>query len=283
LVLFYAPWCGHCQDLEPAYSELARQLGSQEAVQVGAIDCSREPNGGICRRHEIVGYPTLKALMGRESKAYNGARDVAHMRDWIVSVSKRRRGTRGGSTACPKGLFRERGTSAVVSLCGAHFPDDAAKHGWLVVFYNKGSSVAGRLREAVNRAALDLGNEPPARGQGASQAPVGRRQRLRSIGKRYRLALSLPRDGPVGAGPLAKVGGVCCDCDPGEGESFCAESLVAHGAAGASRPVAVWVERGRQRLWQEGATTTRGILELALEGLGVYSRGRGAHQAGDEL
>ena len=37
---FYAPWCGHCKALKPAWIDLARQLGGK--VKVGAVDCTSD-------------------------------------------------------------------------------------------------------------------------------------------------------------------------------------------------------------------------------------------------
>lgn len=255
----------------------------EEKIHVGAVDCSQEPNMNICRKHEIVGYPTLQALAGDVPKVYSGARDVSRMKEWIVSASKRQRHTKGGSARCPKGLFRDEAAAVVVPLCQAHFPAAAARHAWLVVFYDERASGARQLRETVRRAALHLGSELAGSGGGAPRAPVSRRERLKSLGKRYGLTLSLPRNGPPGTGPLAKVGGVCCDCDADRSRRFCAQSLAARGAASGSRPVAVWVQRHAGGLRLDGPLTTRGIVELVLQGLGLYTPRRASRPEGEEL
>eukprot|EP00403_Amphidinium_massartii_P047788 CAMPEP_0178459796 /NCGR_PEP_ID=MMETSP0689_2-20121128/48334_1 /TAXON_ID=160604 /ORGANISM="Amphidinium massartii, Strain CS-259" /LENGTH=77 /DNA_ID=CAMNT_0020086323 /DNA_START=284 /DNA_END=517 /DNA_ORIENTATION=- len=49
---------------------------------------------------------------------------------------------------------------AVVPLCEAHFPDSAASHPWLVLFYSAKAltSVQRGLLEVLHGASLDLGN-----------------------------------------------------------------------------------------------------------------------------
>jgi len=42
-----------------------------------------------------------------------------------------------GSQKCEKGLFGSLVKDATVPLCDAHFPDDKAKSGWLVLFTEK--------------------------------------------------------------------------------------------------------------------------------------------------
>ena len=39
IVMMYAPWCGHCQQFAPKWSQLAKWLADDSRVHVGAIDC----------------------------------------------------------------------------------------------------------------------------------------------------------------------------------------------------------------------------------------------------
>ena len=40
LLEFYAPWCGHCKNLAPAWEKAAAKL--KDVVNVGAINCDVE-------------------------------------------------------------------------------------------------------------------------------------------------------------------------------------------------------------------------------------------------
>lgn len=68
LVTFYAPWCGHCQRLSPAYAKAASNLAGI-AGQFSAIDCDNDTNKQICGQHGIKGFPTIKLFPGHPRKA----------------------------------------------------------------------------------------------------------------------------------------------------------------------------------------------------------------------
>lgn len=70
IVEFYAPWCGHCQALEPEYKQAASQLKGQ--VKLGKVDATTETN--LAQRFGVKGYPTVKVFdygEKKDSKAYD--------------------------------------------------------------------------------------------------------------------------------------------------------------------------------------------------------------------
>jgi len=82
LVEFYAPWCGHCQKLEPEYSKAAeyfKQEGKQ--VRLAKVDCTVEEE--ICKNFGIEGFPTLLIFMEGKPSEYTGGRTANTIIGWV--------------------------------------------------------------------------------------------------------------------------------------------------------------------------------------------------------
>ncbi|KAK8857325.1 thioredoxin-domain-containing protein [Apiospora arundinis] len=85
---FYAPWCGHCQNLKPAYEKAAKNLDG--LAQVAAINCDEDENKSFCGQFGVQGFPTLKiARPGKKSgkpvvEDYNGPRSAKGIVDAVV-------------------------------------------------------------------------------------------------------------------------------------------------------------------------------------------------------
>jgi protein disulfide-isomerase A6 len=56
LVEFFAPWCGHCKTLAPAWEKAAKTL--KGVVKIGAVDMTSDQDVG--QPYGIQGFPTLK-------------------------------------------------------------------------------------------------------------------------------------------------------------------------------------------------------------------------------
>jgi thiol-disulfide isomerase/thioredoxin len=94
VVELYAPWCGHCRELAPAWRKAAAAL--KGVATVGAVNCAAPgPDGAdLCTRLGARGYPTIKAFIpgppgsGKAARVvdYNGPRSAAAIRDWAVGL-----------------------------------------------------------------------------------------------------------------------------------------------------------------------------------------------------
>ena len=60
IVEFYAPWCGHCKNLQPAYEKAAKNLAG--LAKVAAVDCDDDSNKAFCGGFGVQGFPTLKII-----------------------------------------------------------------------------------------------------------------------------------------------------------------------------------------------------------------------------
>ncbi|XP_029984669.1 protein disulfide-isomerase A6 [Sphaeramia orbicularis] len=75
LVEFFAPWCGHCKNLEPEWAAAATAVKEQTKgkVRLGAVDAT--VHQGLSSRYGIRGFPTIKVFRkGEEPEDYQGGR-----------------------------------------------------------------------------------------------------------------------------------------------------------------------------------------------------------------
>ncbi|XP_041371887.1 probable protein disulfide-isomerase A4 [Gigantopelta aegis] len=74
LVMFYAPWCGHCKKAKPEFMAAASTFKEDSKVCFAALDCTSHTD--VCTSNDVTGYPTFKYFnYGKNPQKYMGGRE----------------------------------------------------------------------------------------------------------------------------------------------------------------------------------------------------------------
>ncbi|KAL2143136.1 hypothetical protein VTI28DRAFT_283 [Corynascus sepedonium] len=127
VVEFYAPWCGHCQNLKPAYEKAAKNL--EGLANVAAVNCDDDANKPLCGKMGVQGFPTLKIVRPKKGggkptvQDYQGQRTasaivdavVQHINNYVVKVEDKSLDKFLADKEKPKAiLFTEKGTTSTL-------------------------------------------------------------------------------------------------------------------------------------------------------------------------
>lgn len=77
VVLYYAPWCGHCQQMKPAFVQAANE---HPDVTYAMLDCENTVGMPFLQKHGIEGFPTIRMFPG--GKEYEGDRSKESIVAW---------------------------------------------------------------------------------------------------------------------------------------------------------------------------------------------------------
>ncbi|PAV58027.1 hypothetical protein WR25_18797 [Diploscapter pachys] len=82
LVLFYAPWCGHCKNIRPIYGEVASDRKGETIL--AAVDMNTAKGKIIGEKYHITGFPTLYYFdKGEDLYPYGGSRTKNDIIAWL--------------------------------------------------------------------------------------------------------------------------------------------------------------------------------------------------------
>lgn len=84
VVDFWAPWCGPCRMMAPAFAQAAKQL--EPRYRLAKVNTEEEQ--ALAARFQIRSIPTLVVFrQGREVARQSGAMDAGNLARWIQSVT----------------------------------------------------------------------------------------------------------------------------------------------------------------------------------------------------
>ena len=73
-VKFFAPWCGHCKRMKPAWDSLMQDFEESDTVLVADVDCI-EAGKSLCDKVGVKGFPTIKYGDPNDLQDYKGSRE----------------------------------------------------------------------------------------------------------------------------------------------------------------------------------------------------------------
>ncbi len=83
IVVFYAPWCGHCKSMVGDFKELATKVQKQSKAYCGGFNCVEHKS--LADEMGIKGFPTIKTVDEKGNMSdYQGGRTP----DEMMSVLK---------------------------------------------------------------------------------------------------------------------------------------------------------------------------------------------------
>ncbi|XP_065063193.1 protein disulfide-isomerase A6-like [Rhopilema esculentum] len=140
LIEFYAPWCGHCQRLEPEWKKAATAL--KGIVKVGAVNM--DVHASVGGPYNVRGFPTIKMFGANKNSPqdYNGARSASNIANEAINllrqtVEARLSGKGGSRQQSHSGGSGSGDPKDVIELNDNNFEKEvfSSKDLWLVEFF----------------------------------------------------------------------------------------------------------------------------------------------------
>lgn len=82
VVLFFAPWCGHCKNMMPEWDSLGSSIGNTTVMKVNA-----DENSDLVSQNGVQGFPTIiyfgNGMSNGNGEVYEGGRDANSIRNWV--------------------------------------------------------------------------------------------------------------------------------------------------------------------------------------------------------
>ena len=96
----YAPWCGHCKSMAPAWDKLAEIFKNEPTVTIADCDCDAAVNKPVAEAVGVQGFPTIKFYQeGGEAQDYQGGRTLEDLVAFVNEKAGTQRSADGGLSA----------------------------------------------------------------------------------------------------------------------------------------------------------------------------------------
>ncbi len=86
-IKYFAPWCGHCQEMAPLWEELADELKDVAGLVIADMDATNNEVEGM----DFEGFPTLKLYQKGSKTApieFDGDRTIEELKKYLLENSQ---------------------------------------------------------------------------------------------------------------------------------------------------------------------------------------------------
>lgn len=98
IVLFYAPWCGHCKKMMPEWDSLGNKVGNVNVKKINS-----DEHNELVSKNNVQGFPTIiyfkNGMNNGDGEVYEGSRDSTSLRNWISAKGTLSTGPNNGNSA----------------------------------------------------------------------------------------------------------------------------------------------------------------------------------------
>jgi len=82
---FFAPWCGHCKAMKPAWDTLMTEYQDSSTVLVADVDCIGSGKD-LCSKFGVQGFPSVKFGDPANLEDYKGGRDLVTLQQFTSEL-----------------------------------------------------------------------------------------------------------------------------------------------------------------------------------------------------
>lgn len=82
---FYAPWCDMCRKFNPKFGKIAAKYADR-GIPIVFAKVDAEKNKEAAVKYEVVGYPTLMVISGKDRFHYEGDYDEASIEKFLAKI-----------------------------------------------------------------------------------------------------------------------------------------------------------------------------------------------------